>query len=259
MTEYHLDNSILKAVGDDPNGCTTEKVCRLLRNTAQELGTGFELLKSEDRILGFAGLWFTPTSFHSGSLRFMEALNQLHVDNPTQQSVLPEQVVKNAGLSWSGKPLDRILSSLAKEGRIESVPPGIRSLTIPLQLTTRQAALLQRVIEILETEPINTPTPHRIAQQLGLPWQAVEEILKLGVHAGAVLNLDESVYYSTSQVESLKEMIRDLSEGRPFSMTDLRDKLQTTRKYAMPLLDYLDSIGFTRGNANEREVVEVRA
>jgi selenocysteine-specific elongation factor len=63
------------------------------------------------------------------------------------------------------------------------------------------------------------------------------------------------VFYTPKQLVNIQQKLKTWYGSAPFAMTDFRDKLGTTRKYAVPLLDYFDSIGFTRGNNNQRRVL----
>ena len=230
-------------------------ICRQLKLTPQDLGTAFEELKAEGKLLGFAGLWVSPDGYETGKVRFLETLSQMQAEGPTVPGFPPESVASDAKLGWIGKPLDRIVAKLAADKEIEVTPTGIRSTDVVLQLTERQASLLARVIEVLEAEPINTPTPFTIAQSLGLPRQAVDEIFRLGIMSRQLIQLDEVVFYTPSQLQKLKALVADATKGEPFTMTDLRDQLETTRKYLVPILDYFDKIEFTIGNSNDRKVI----
>ncbi len=233
----------------------TEVICRQLKLTPQELGTDFEALKAEEKLIGFAGMWITPAAFAVGKVRFLEALGQMQSEGPTVPGFPPESVATEAKLHWNGKPLDRIVAKLIADKEIEQTPTGIRSSDVVLQLSERQAALLARVIELLESEPVNTPTPFSIAQGMGLPRQAIDEIVRLGIMSKQLVQLDEAVLYTPAQIKNLKALVAEMTKGEPFAMTDLRDQLGTTRKYLVPILDYFDQIGFTLGNSSERKVI----
>jgi len=249
-----FESDILKAVGDDPNGVSTNQICRLLRNTPQELGAAFEMLRGSGKLVGFAGLWLSPTAFVLGVRRFMEALHEHHEKSPTQAFVPAEQIAQSAGLQWEGKPLDRIVARLESGKELVVGATGVRSGSVSLQLTPRQRALLNRVVGALELEPVNTPTPHQISQLFGIPREAVEEILKLGTQAGEIVQVDEAVFYTPQQIEDLKTTIVRLTVSGAFSTKDLKEKLNTSRKYIEPLLNYFDSIGFIKGPVGHKSV-----
>ncbi|MDR3691967.1 MAG: hypothetical protein P4L46_21485 [Fimbriimonas sp.] len=239
MTLNRLENDILSIVADEPNGVTTERICKKLRMTPQELGTPFESLKARNLVLGFAGLWLSMTGFEVGSKRFLDALDRMHTASPLIEGFAADAVASTAELSWSGKALDRIVARLSEDGKTRTTPHGIRVKSASLVLTPRQSALLARVLEVLESAPVDTPTPHQIAQILGVPRQAIEEILRLGVSGGSVVQLADVVFYTPSQLSKLRTQTDALFGPRPFTVAELRDALGTTRKYSAPLHAFL--------------------
>jgi selenocysteine-specific elongation factor len=249
------EEGIIEAVGKDPNGVRTEEVCRRLGKTPQALGDAFEKLRTEGRLLGFAGLWLTPEAFDAGWQAFSQALSDAHDAKPTLAFVPREQVVHRAGLKWAGKHLDRILARLAEEGRIETQGTGVRNASFRVRLTPRQRELLDRVVSVLQSEPVNVPSVDEIARAVPIPIQAAEEILRIGTHAGEVLSIGEGIYYTAQQFETLKALVRELAGGKPFTAAEMRDALGTSRKYVIPLLEYLDSIRFT-ARVGEKRVVQ---
>src|SRR5476649_2684569 len=106
------ESEILKIIGDDPNGVTTNRISKTLRMTPQELGDVFERLLSDKRILGFAGLWMSQAGFDEGAKRFIGGLQELHDADPGNQAIEPARAVKADELKWEGKPLDRVVTKL---------------------------------------------------------------------------------------------------------------------------------------------------
>ena len=241
-----LEGAIIDCVGADPNGLATERICKLLRKTPQDLGDVFERLIFRKKLLGFAGLWFSPSAFEIASTRFLGALSQLHTVDPGVAQFNPNQVAHSAGLSWSGKSLDRIVQHLIQSGDIQGDLNGIFQKGFLLSLNDRQRALLTRVLEVLESEAINTPSPFNIAQTLGIPIQAIEEIFKLGIRAGEVVQISDVVFYTPKQLNQIKQQMLDVVGSEPFASNDLRNALGSTRKYIQPILDYFDAIGLTQ-------------
>ena len=93
-----------------------------------------------------------------------------------------------------------------------------------------------------------------LAKELAVPVQAIEEIIKLGVRSGELVSLEGGVYYTTDQIEKIKEMVREVAQGKPFPASVVRDRLQTSRKYVIPLLEHLDKVKFTLRTGDLRSI-----
>lgn len=247
-------DAILAVLGDSADGILTEEICRLLGRTPQQLGSVFEALSKEGKVVGLGGLWFSKSGFAAGSSRFLEALESLHDKNPTLAAIPREKVVEAAKLKWSGKPLDRIVAGLASEGKLESSGTAVKLPSFRVQLSPKQQAFLERVSAELDKAGVNTPGPSDLARNLSVPPQAVEEILKLGIQAGEIVRVYEGIFYTRRQLEQIKAKLREIAGGKPFAAAAFRDAIGTTRKYAIPLLEYFDATGFTMRLGDERVI-----
>jgi selenocysteine-specific elongation factor len=101
---------------------------------------------------------------------------------------------------------------------------------------------------------VNVPGSADLAKALTVPIQAVDEILKLGQQAGELVTIGDGIFYTLGQVETLKQRVREAAGGKPFQAAAVRDALGTTRKYAIPILEYLDSVRFTTRVGDNRVV-----
>ncbi|MFI5386537.1 MAG: selenocysteine-specific translation elongation factor [Fimbriimonadales bacterium] len=248
------EEAILGVLGEHPNGVATEEICRTLGKSQQALGDAFQRLLEHKKARGFAGLWFSIDGFEQAWSKFITALRLLHEKNPTVANVPRERVIQTAGLTWGGKPLDRILAGMAQEGRLTVSGTNVRSPDFKVQFSPKQRQFLDRIVQALEAEKVNTPNPHRLSEIVAAPIQAVEEALRLGIQAGEVVSIGEGVYYTPIQIEALKKRVSELMGTKPFPAAALRDAIGTTRKYIIPLLEYFDLIRFTTRVGDNRMV-----
>jgi selenocysteine-specific elongation factor len=211
-------------------------------------------LQQRGEILGFSGLWFTTGSFEAAKVRFLDALSAIHQANPALASTPRERVVERAKLPWSGKPLDRIVAHLVESGAIRSAGTQVRAAGFKVQLTERQRALLDRVVEALDAGDVNAPGSADIASTLRVPPQAVEEVLRLGIQAGEVVRIGEGIHFTVAKLEQLKAETHAAFGSKPFAASEFRDALGTSRKYAIPILEYFDQVRFTLRTGDQRVI-----
>lgn len=252
LTATNEPEAILETVSGRQDGLPTAEICRLLGRTPQALGDVFEKLRAEEKLVGFAGLWFEPTAFVEAANRFLGALKEMHEAKPMQALQPREKVVARAGLKWAGKPLDRIVAAMVGSGKLRAEGTGVRLASFKIVLTDRQRAFLDRVVEALGQGGVNPPGVHDLASILRVPHQAVEEIMRLGVEAGEVIRVAEGIFYAPSGIEKVKQKVRELGAKGPFTAAEFRDAAGTSRKYAIPVLEYLDTIRITIRSGDKR-------
>ena len=86
--------------------------------------------------------------------------------------------------------------------------------------------------------------------------EAVDDILLLLMEEGKIIKLGEELYTLTPYIEKSKEIIINLLQGKELiTMGEIRDALETSRKNAKLIVEYMDSIKVTKRNGTESERV----
>jgi selenocysteine-specific elongation factor len=92
-----------------------------------------------------------------------------------------------------------------------------------------------------------------LAATVGRPQPRVESLLCLLAEQGVVVKLGDGLFMHRDAIATAREVAAGLFEKGPsFSTMDFRDALGVSRKYAVPVLDYLDAVRFTVRNGNQR-------
>ena len=85
-----------------------------------------------------------------------------------------------------------------------------------------------------------------MAREISSDANSVSDILKLMHKEGAAARINDSLYMSRRHYDRMLELLKDFFSGKPeMTVAEFRDLLGTTRKYALPYLEYLDSNNIT--------------
>ncbi|NJC72421.1 selenocysteine-specific translation elongation factor [Planosporangium thailandense] len=129
----------------------------------------------------------------------------------------------------------------AREGRVAVAGQG-GGLPEPV------ARAVERVRDDLAGERFRAPEAARLAE-LGLGPRE----LAAAVRAGALLRVADGVVLLPGAVEEARAVLAGIPQ--PFTLSDARQALGTTRRVAVPLLELLDRQGATRRLPDDRRVV----
>jgi len=232
----------------------TADVCDAFKKSSQDLGSSFEALLAEGRLHSFAGFWMVPETFDQAAERFIDVLRRQQSADLRVVYFDAEAIAKAADLPWHGKPLQRIVSLLAARGILRIDQLNVRLTELTLELTPRQTELLARAMPFVQQNPVNVLSPAEIARALVVPIPAVSEILRLATFADKTIEVTEQMYYSPEQIEAIQQTMRDAFGKQQFTASEARQALGTSRKYIIPILEYLDASGFTKRNEDLRTI-----
>ena len=82
-----------------------------------------------------------------------------------------------------------------------------------------------------------------------------EKVVALMIEAGDVVRLEQDIVVHRSAIEKAKQEITKLLAAKhQAGLGEIREHLGITRKFVLPLLLYLDSIGFTEREGDVRKL-----
>ncbi|MEO7453697.1 MAG: selenocysteine-specific translation elongation factor [Fimbriimonadales bacterium] len=248
-----ITNRVSAALERHPRGISTERVCEALGETAQNLGGVFEEFKSSGKALGFAGMWVLREHVEALAKEVESELQKLHAARPQAAGIPKSQVLAASAIGWPPKPFDRLLAKMADDGTVVLRGSGVALAGHKIALNEKQAALLERVIEKMVAAGATAPSASDLAAAIGAPVQAIDEMIRLGLETGELIRVDEAIYYPPAVLDALRQQLREF--GKPFTVAQFRDATGSSRKFALPLLQYFDETRFTRRMGDERIVL----
>lgn len=122
------------------------------------------------------------------------------------------------------------------------------------EMTLEESSLAQKVLELFETGGLTPPSPGGVVAELSAKSQIVEGMLKFLVQQRKLVRLPDGLMLATSAFNRLREDLVATGWQR-FSVPQFKEHFGLSRKWAIPLLEQLDSVGATRRVGDERLVV----
>jgi selenocysteine-specific elongation factor len=102
---------------------------------------------------------------------------------------------------------------------------------------------------------MSPPETAELAAKAGARSLAVPELIALLCDEQKVIEISADLHIDFDAESDLRHKVIDyLTEKTTMTMADLRDLLGTTRKYAVPIGEYLDRIGLTTREGDIRRL-----
>ena len=121
-------------------------------------------------------------------------------------------------------------------------------------LTGEESGLARSVVERFEKGGLEPPAPADVATELGAKREILDGVVRYLVDRGPLVRLAGGQIVAAAALDRLRGDL--LASGwERFSVAQFKDRFGLTRKWAIPLLEHLDSRGATRRVGDERLVV----
>ena len=115
-----------------------------------------------------------------------------------------------------------------------------------ISLTEADKRLKDKVFSTINKAGFSPPTPKELAQRFNVPVEKVREIIGILVNERSLIKIKEDMYCNADLMEDLKERLkRFITEHDGITPSQFKSLINASRKYAIPILEYLDSIKYT--------------
>ncbi|MBF0538718.1 MAG: selenocysteine-specific translation elongation factor [Nitrospirae bacterium] len=123
-------------------------------------------------------------------------------------------------------------------------------------LTTLDEGIKTRVVGLLREARFQPPFKDDLAKALSIKDRQLDDILKLLASEGVIVRINDAIYLQRDVFEEMLTTLRRFSQkSNQITVAEFRDLLSTTRKYALPYLEYLDSKRLTMRVGESRKLL----
>jgi selenocysteine-specific elongation factor len=219
---------------------------------SDELKALLETLRGQGRVLALPGGAFAHRAvIEEAAAKMFEAIVSFHSANP--QRAGPGRDELSSILGESPEIRDLAAQWLLDRKQIECPGPVFARTGWTARLPDRDQGLLDQVAGAFQKAGWAGPTAAELAVSLHQPPDRLEKMIHLLAERAILVRLDQRSFIHRDALEAAKQAALGLFKRKPsFSTMEFRDTLAVSRKYAVPLLDYLDKIRFTVRSGHDR-------
>jgi selenocysteine-specific elongation factor len=191
--------------------------------------------------------------------RVLEVLSRLHREHPLRFSHLRHELANEFNYLQHPVWLDLAIEMLNKKKQVESNVHRIALVGSGPQLSKSQRQLLEQLINQLKSSGLAAPSISDLKAATAKNKDDVEALLGLAAENGSIVRISDDLYLHSEILSQVQQTLTfALGNGIGLSTSDLRQVLDTTRKYAIPILEYLDKAGFTVRDGDLRKLARTR-
>jgi len=115
--------------------------------------------------------------------------------------------------------------------------------------------LMNQALDVFRKTGFQSPRPDELETQLKISREKIDRILEHLCNTKKLIQLDKKVFLSAEYFLKAQEMvIKEISEKGILNSADFKYLIGSSRKYALAILDYLDTSGVTMRIGNDRKL-----
>lgn len=151
---------------------------------------------------------------------------------------------------------EKIVDQLIRKKEIVKAGNLLRLASHQIQFSAEEEDIKEKVEGIFLDAGINTPSLSELTTQLsGYPSRSVEETFYALMNLGRFIRVADDLFIHTQMFDTIVNSLTDyLWKNDIITVAEFRELAQTSRKYAVPFLEYCDGQGLTIREGNHRRL-----
>jgi selenocysteine-specific elongation factor len=180
--------------------------------------------------------------------RVLDVVGQLHSELPLLTMHDRKMVQSRLGYVGDDALVHAVVDRLLERRTLVGDARRVARADFKPKLSVNQRKLMQRVVDAHREAGFQPPDPSSFANQAGGNAASLGDIFEVAVAEGSLVRISDSVFLHADAADAMRRrVVHKLREGGPgLTVAEIRDLLGTTRKYAVPLCEYLDRMGVTQ-------------
>jgi selenocysteine-specific elongation factor len=229
-----------------PDGASQAALARRTKQTLPQLRRHLDALLATGAVMEFgADLYAHRAAAEALASAMLGALERYHEQSPASPGMTPDGLQQASGVP--ARPFGALVAMLrARQAVIEAqgrlALPGHGS-----TLTPDEQRLLDAVAGVFEQGGAHPPAVAEVAAAIGRPEARVDWAVEALCQRQELVRVAPGILFHRSVVDQARErLVAHIRSAGRLESVDFKYLLDTSRKYAIPLLDYFDRIGLTR-------------
>jgi selenocysteine-specific elongation factor len=239
--------SAVLELGKHAWGLAEPELASRLGASPAQLATILRPLVDRGVVRRLASRWLTGEQFERSVSRVLTSLQAYHELQPLRRGMPKEELRSRTGLPT--ELFAELLTVLAAQKTVVDQGGEVAAATHHPALTAEQETTISAFLAELEGQPFNPPPLPDLVRR----YRLTPALLQYLVADGRVVRVTEDTAFSRSAYDDAVGRLRQhLTEHRTLTVAAARDLLGSSRRYVLPLLEWLDAQKITRRVGDDR-------
>jgi selenocysteine-specific elongation factor len=217
-----------------------------LQLSEERLNAAVSQLQGEGRLMALGRFLVGMEDLGEIKDQILSQLEQFHHRYPLKTGMSKEEL--KSRIRYPGQLVEEILSTF---DQVEVSGDLVRQKGRQIRFSPEQQREREKIEALFLEKKFNPPTRGDLLAEFD------SKVFYALVKQGLLVGLTEEIYFHRSALEEAKNLIRgEMAHRGPMRLSEMREVWGTTRKFAVPLAEYFDRIGFTHRQGDERMLVQ---
>jgi len=219
----------------------------------EEITTALAGLSQKKIVLRSDNLYVHTTHLAKLEKKVLDIIGHYHESNPLKPGLDKEELKSMIRLRLSTKILGVTLDGLLKKKQIASEGAKLKLPGFKAARGAVQDEVKNKIVEVIKKGGTQPPVREEFPALFGISEKDARDLLRLLADEGRTVRINDSLHLDKDVVAKIRaDLKKHLEEKKEITMAEFRDLAKTSRKFAVPLMEYFDSQKLTQRVGDKR-------
>jgi selenocysteine-specific elongation factor len=184
-------------------------------------------------------------------------VERFHKENPLVPGIAREDLRSILGKRVRPETFQMAISELARQGKIVAQGELIKKPGTEVTLTAEETKAREQITQAFLKAGLTVPSAKEVLSQLSIENRNAEKILQILLREKVLVRVSPELIFHQEALQRLSGLLQNYkkTKGERIGVPTFKDLTGITRKYAIPLLEFLDRQRATRRMGDERVIL----
>ncbi|HZW80119.1 MAG TPA: selenocysteine-specific translation elongation factor [Candidatus Deferrimicrobiaceae bacterium] len=238
----------------DHNGIAVSRLIAETGWTKNFIETQLASALKEGRVLRTEDLLIHASALDVLRIRLVSAVEDFHKRNPLVAGIAKEQLRDQ--VSASAEVFDAALAILIPEKKIQVLGDLVRLPGHGVVMKDEEAESKKKIESVFMTAGLNVPALHEVIAGLKVDKVRAQKIVTLLLRDKVLIKISDELVFHRSALEELRRKVAAYKvKSLSIDVGQFKEMTGVSRKYAIPLLEFLDRERVTKRIGDARQIL----
>ena len=241
-------------------GLTFDEMVARTACLANEILESVKNLASANRVIQVSPeplILIAPKAFEEVRKKLLERIEKFHLANPLLPGIAREDLRANLGKRVRPETFRAALEELVSQKKLEVTGELVKKAGSRISMLPEEAKAKDQMEAAFASAGLTVPSAKEILSKLPIETRRAEKLLQMLLREKNLVRVSPELIFHRRALEDLKTLLaaHKKTKGDRVTIPVFKDLTGITRKYAIPLLEYLDRERVTRRAGDERVIL----
>jgi selenocysteine-specific elongation factor len=184
-------------------------------------------------------------------------IERFHKDNPLLPGLTREDLRASVGRRISAETIRAALEELVAKKKVELQGELVRRAGAGIALQPEEARAKEQIEKAFSSAGLAVPSVKEVLAKLSVETNRAEKLLQILLREKMLIRVTPELIFHQDALAQLRDqlLVHKKTKGERIGVPAFKELTGITRKYAIPLLEYLDRERATRRDGDERVIL----